>query len=353
MNQALAKTPPEKAPESTQYDLFGTFFGDARDLSNTIELWDAIPKYGISARTQNRLRDKGGRLPIDEYEFEYRPSSVVNSPPIRCKLSIQAASIKSDDGQTDFYPSVDEELIEQVLKKIFTDQNYGLHDVRQNESWVRFTLYMIRKELQARGKTRSYQEIIRSLEIMTRSILEVEIIGKGKRLLYTNPILTDLTRITRSDYLDDPKSMWCARLPAIVSKSINELTFRQFNYGTNMSLSTPLARWLQTTLSHQYTNASLQHPYGMLYSTIKRDSRHLHHSRTTANLEAVDSALKELAERHVILSYSVERRMKGRKIEDAMFQLTPHPDFIKEMKAANARAREARARIEKQGKLGR
>lgn len=345
MTKALAKAPQEQGPKSIQYDLFSQFFGDSRDLSNTIELWDAIPKYAVSARQQSLMRDANGRLPIHEHEFDYRPAPRLDSQPIRCKVSIQPATIKTDGGQIDFYPSVDEELIEEVLKKIFTDQHYGLHDARQPESWVRWTLYMIRKEMKARGKSRSYQEITRSLEILTRSIYEVEITGKGRRLLYTNPILTDLTRITRSDYIDDPRSTWCARLPAIVSKSINDLSYRQFNYGTLMSLSTPLARWLHKRLSHQYTNASLHHLYNILYSTIERDSGLLHHSRTTKNITAINAALDELGSHHVVLGHSHERRMKGRRIADVLFELTPHPDFVREIKAANARASQSRERI--------
>jgi hypothetical protein len=58
-----------------QYDLFTTFFGkNKRVLSNTIELWDAIPKYAASPRQQNACRDRNGRLPVHPQEFEYRPS---------------------------------------------------------------------------------------------------------------------------------------------------------------------------------------------------------------------------------------------------------------------------------------
>lgn len=347
MSNALTKTPPQQAPKSVQYDLFTRFFGDARDHSNTIELWDAIPKYAVGARRQNKLRDENGRLPLHEHEFEYRPSFGDDKQPVRCRLSVQPASIKTDTGQIDFYPSMDEELIEEVLKKIFTDQQYGLHTVQQGESWVRFTLYMIRKELNERGKTRSYQEILRSLEIMTRSVTEVEIIGKGKKLLYTNPIITDLTRITRSDYLDDPHSMWCARLPALVSKSINDLTYRQFNYLKHFDLSTQLGFWFHKRLSHNYVNADFLHPYTILYSSIKRDSGHLYDDQTTnRHLSVIGGVLDEFVEKSILLSHESERRMKGRKILDVLYKLIPHPEFIKDMKASNARVKEGQARVQ-------
>ena len=168
------KSPPESVDKNKQYDLFTTFFSkDPRDLSNTIELWDAIPKYAVSPRQQNASRDDNWRLPVHVQEFEYRPSHL-DTAPITCRLKVQPASIEIQPGKfMDFYPSTDEELIEEVLKKIFADQQYGMHSVAGNESWVRFTLYMIQKELKTRGKSRSIDEIKRSLEIMSQAVVEV------------------------------------------------------------------------------------------------------------------------------------------------------------------------------------
>jgi len=154
------RSPPERAEKNMQYDLFTTFFGkNKRVLSNTIELWDAIPKYAVSPRQQNACRDRNGRLPVHPQEFEYHPSHR-DTPAITCRLKVQPASIEVEPGQfVDFYPSSDEELVEEILKKIFSDQQYGVHSVAGNESWVRFTLYMIQKELKTRRKTRSIDEI--------------------------------------------------------------------------------------------------------------------------------------------------------------------------------------------------
>ena len=340
------KSPPGTVSHSLQYDLFATFFGiDKSDLSNTIELWDAIPKYAVSPRQQNARRDENGRLPVYVQEFEYRPSSRETSS-ATCRLMMQPASIEVEPGQfIDFYPSTDEELIEEVLKKIFSDQQYGMHSVPANESWVRFTLYMIQKELKARGRTRSIDEVKRSLEILSRAVCEIEMKGRSRRLIYTNPILNDLARINREDYLQDPKSLWYARLPALVSKSINDLTYRQFNYSTLMSLPTALSRWFHKRLSHQYTNAHVLNPYNIKFSTIERDSGLLHHSRRSANLKAVESALNELTNRNILLNSTHEQQRQGRKITDVLYILTAHPSFVSEVKAANARQRDHRATL--------
>ena len=348
------RTPPHPA-RSAQYDLFATFFGNERDLSNTIELWDALPKYSVTPRIQSQMRDEKGRLPVYRRELEYRPSPRAENPvPFKYAITLQPASIETEDGYRDFYPSADEELVEEVIKKIFSQQRYGIHDVRNAESWVKFTLHMIRKELARRGKTRSIPEIKRSIEILSKTVIDLTIEGAGQRkTLYTNPILNDLTRVTIADRLEDPTAMWTARLPALVSLSINNLSYRQFNYGLLMSLSSQLARWLLKRLSHEYTNASLMHPYKILFSTIERDSALLHHARVASNINTVQRALEELVANHALLDFKVEKRRNGAAIADVLYTLTPHPDFVKQVKAANARANDGRARLPVQPKLPR
>lgn len=335
----MTKKPPVSAPESEQYDLFSSFFGNEKELSNTIEFWDSVPKYCVSKRVQNNLRDESGRLPVYEQVFHYHASPKSENAPVICKLTIQPASIKTGEGFTDFYPSANEHLIEEVLKKIFSDQRYGLHDVAQSESWVKFTLYMIQKELKARGKTRSITEIKQSLEVLARAVYEIQIKGqRRKKLLYTNPILNDLTRVTRDDYEDDPQATWCARLPTLISKSINGLTFRQYNYGRLMQLSNQLAWWFYLRLSHEFTNANLMTPYKTLYTTIERDSGLLNKNSKSKNIQAVDEMLQELKDNDVILTWDTDKRFKGRQILDVLYTITPSSNFVKEVKAANARA---------------
>lgn len=339
------KTPPAPV-KSRQFDLFSSFFGDSKDLSNTIELWDAIPKYCVSQKQQNYLRDEKGNLPLHDQKFEYRPTGHGQPDAVRCTITIQPASIRDDTGTaTQYYPSTDEELIEEVLKKIFTDQRFGIHAPQQNESWVRFSLGMIYRELKARGKSRSYPEIIKSLEILARSVYVVQIEGPSKKLAYENTILSNMTRTTRADYLQDTKALWCAQLPALVSKSISELTYRQFNYATLMSLSTPLARWLHKRLSHNYINAGLLQPYNILFSSIHRDSGLLHHVKQAINIKTAESALEELKEKNVLWWFKKEERRQGRAVRDALYTLQPTNDFISEIKAANARQRDAQKTI--------
>jgi hypothetical protein len=68
--------PDDAAFASPQLSLFQSFLcntNDERDrLSNTIELWDSIPKYAVSQQAMNKMRTKEGYLPRLEKEFTYR-----------------------------------------------------------------------------------------------------------------------------------------------------------------------------------------------------------------------------------------------------------------------------------------
>jgi hypothetical protein len=339
------KKPPASLQKSLQYDLFTTFFGEAAELSNTIELWDSIPKYAVSPRAQNALRSHDKRLPVHEYCFVYASRRDGQRFESACRVAIQPASIKTRDGYIDFYPSTDEELVDEVIRKIFADQQCGMHDPDNTESWVRFSVQMVRKELKARGKTRSLDEIKRSIDILSKTHISL-FLDDTDDPVYSAPILSDVTRVTRQKYLNDTSMTWVARLPALISKSVNELTYRQFNYGVLMSLSSPLARWLHKRLSHNYTNASHLDPYEALFSSIQRDSGLLAYKRTNDNLQALEAALDELQSTHVLYSWErVEERREGRRIVDIKYRLSAHSDFIRDVKAANARLKDFRSTL--------
>jgi len=345
VSRKTVKKPPENLPQSLQYDLFTTFFGEAAEFSNTIELWDAIPKYAVSPRAQNALRSPDKRLPVHEYRFVYASRRAGQRFESTCRVAIQPASIKTKDGYVDFYPSTDEELVDEVIRKIFADQQCGLHDPGNTESWVRFSVQMVRKELKARGKTRSLDEIKRSIDILSKTHVAL-FLDDTDDPVYSAPILSDVTHVTRQKYLKDTSMTWVARLPALISKSVNELTYRQFNYGVLMSLSSQLSRWLHKRLSHNYTNASLLDPYDILFSSIQRDSGLLTYKRTNDNLKALDAAFEELQESSVLHSWErAEERRAGRKIVDIKYRLHAHSDFIKDVKAANARLKDSRATL--------
>ena len=156
------KKPPKDPIKSLQLDLFSQFVtNDQSQVSNTIELWERIPKYFFTAKQVEKLRTIDGLA--KPYEWSYTENENEYT------VSIQPALIKQKDGKYKaFFPGVTEELIEEALKKIFSDQQYAIHDPEKTESWIKFTLGMIQKALKTKGRSRSIDEIKQAIEVMNK-----------------------------------------------------------------------------------------------------------------------------------------------------------------------------------------
>lgn len=166
------KKPPALPLHSPQYDLFSQFVtNDPSEVSNTVEVWESIPKYFFTPHQVQKLRTSTGHA--NPYKWAYKYNS------IDCEVKIQPALLEQKDGSYKaFFPSVTEELVEESLKKILADQRYGMHDPGNLETWVKFTLSMIQKELTTRGRSRSRNEIKHAIEVMSSCIITLSKEGK-------------------------------------------------------------------------------------------------------------------------------------------------------------------------------
>ena len=114
-----------------QLSLFQTFLPDEDKYSNTIELYDAIPKYyPIKKMRDKRVNDTF--LPHMDREFEHKGNAY--------KLTISPGRVIYKDGTArEFYPSFREELVEEALRKIACDRLNGVF--LNGQAGVQFTLY--------------------------------------------------------------------------------------------------------------------------------------------------------------------------------------------------------------------
>lgn len=317
-----------------QLELFAHFFGED-DYSNTVDLWDSIPKHCLNPRQQAALRDANGRLEVFEHRFDFRGKD--------CRVEVTPARVMGEDGRRwDFYPSHDEKLIETVLRKIFVDGQHGGHDVHELESWVTFTLGMVRRELKARQRTRTIDEIKRSIDIMNQTTVRV-FLGNDPNPVYSGSILPDVVRVTRDEWLQDASTRWAVRLPTLVSKSINDHTYRQLNYRIWFELNSSFGQWLFERMSHRFTQAGGLNKFSMSFSAMQRDSGMLRQQRPSANVKTVEKALEELKERDVLLFWTKdEERGKRNAIVDIKYHLTASDQFRRDQVESNKRAKAIR-----------
>lgn len=330
--------PTEADFKGKQLDLFRSFLcnGDKeRDrLSNTLDLWDSVPRYSVSRQAMDKERKVRGFLDLKEINFHYRGT------PLQAIIQPARVREKKDGATKDYYPGANEELIEDALRKIAAEQHNAFFDKPNYRSGVAFTLYMLREELKKRGHTRSYQQIVLSLNILARSTIEIRTVdGKIGEGFAVNAYISGLSAVSKSTLADDPQAKWIVQFHPLVTQAIDALTYRQYNYAQMMNHSTQIARWLHKQLSLKFTFASIATTFEMRYSTIKRDSALFDgYRRTTAAIEALDDAFAELKTGKILMDFkkNLITGLRG-KIDDAVYTLTPSLDFVAQIKAANKR----------------
>jgi hypothetical protein len=330
------------APEAgefnnSQLNLFQEFLcntSEERDrLSNAIDFWDSVPRFNVSRKDMSKSRLHERFLEKNVATFQYRGTTYTRT--------ITPARVTDLDGQQrDYYPSATEELVEDALRKLATEQHRGYFDRPNYRSGVVFSMYELREELAKRGHARSYQEVRLALDILSGSLIEISSQDALKgEMLTRSPYLPSVVAVSRKRLKDDPQAKWAVQFHPLVTGSIDKVTYRQFNYDALMKHTSQLARWLHKQLVLKCTGADLLKPFSMRYSTVKRDSGLLDgYSRERDAIASLQSAFEELKGQKVLASFDrADETGLRKKLVDVVFQIWPSAEFVREVKAANKR----------------
>ena len=322
---------PAKAKKLDDYDkskpiqltLFEMLLPHEREFSNTVELYDFIPKYHWGK--VQRINDKF--LDSLEREFECRG--------VKYKVKIRPASVEDNKGvERYYYPSKREELVEDALRK-FVAEGQGVF--LDEQAGVTFSLYQLQEELKKNGHSYSKDQIKDALLICARTNMTVTN-ENGSSVLVSN-LFETLGLQTREDWKEQGnKTRAFVRFNSLVTKSITSRTFRQLNYEKVMSYKNVIARQLHKRMSHHYIQASIANPYHFLLSTVIRDFGLTQYKQLRDNLRDVQIALEEMIEKKVLISYQAEKiieNSKRAKLLDAKLTLIPDPTFVSEIIGAN------------------
>lgn len=311
--------------ESVQLDLFEFIQPKEKHYSNTIELYDFMPKYHWGK--VERINDTF--LKSLERSFECRGT--------KYKIEIKPARLKDKEGtEREYFPSKREELVEDALRRFATaGQGLFLDDA----AGVTFTLYQLQQELKRNGHSYSTAQLKNALLICAETKILVS--TSDGTDVFVSSIFETLGLQTREDWKDKgQKSKAFVRFNSLVTESIKTGTFRQLNYEKAMSYKSIIARQLPKRMSHHYTQASITQPYNITLSTIIRDFGLTKYDTPKHNLRNVCKALDEMKKFEVLLSYRIEPTHDAQarnKLINAKLILTPHPIFAGEVMQANKR----------------
>lgn len=328
-----AVTPEEEPKRLEQYNqckpeqmtFFEQMLPEERRFSNTIELYDFIPKY-----VWGKVQRVGGQfLKTLDREFECRGR--------RYRVKIHPARLPDKDGEErEYFPSKREELVEDALRK-FASEGQGLF--LDEQASVTFSLYQLQNELKKNGHSYSKDQLKDALMICAQTKIVVH--SEDGDAVLVSSVFQTVGLTTREDWEGQgQKTRAFVRFNPLVTESIKKRSFRQINYEKSMSFSSVIARQLHKRMAHHYTQASMTTPYHILLSTIIRDFGLTAYAQLRDNLRDVENALQEMQQKEVVAFYRIEKTFdstRRNKLADAKFIITPHPRFVTEVTQANKR----------------
>lgn len=299
-----------------QMELFQSLMPDDKQFSNTIEFYDFCPKY-IYWRTE-RLQDKF--LDRLERNFECRG--------MKYTIAIDPAKIKDSDGVVrDYFPGVVEELVEDALRKLAVD-GHGLF--LDDQAAVTFTLYELQQELAKTGHTYSLDQIKKALMVCVGTTIHLT--TESGETVFSDHLFETVGLNTREDWKGQGKKTKAfVRFNSLVTKSIKEGTWRQFNYEISMRFKSVVSRQLNKRLSHNFTYANMAQDFNISLSTMLRDFGLTPYEYMRDNLRHVTKALDEMVEKQVIRKYEVKNVYdtgRKNKLVDAVITIKPDLDFV-------------------------
>jgi hypothetical protein len=260
--------------------------------SNTVELYDIIPKYARAGHEQAIVSnpDESRRT----YTITYKKRTY--------RIQIDAAKIKNKLGKFEYvYPSTQEEIVEDVIRYLSVSQDIGF--LRDNYG-CRCSLYLIKAELKKRGKTRSTAEVKRSIEILGKSELTIYIEPTQHKeppvQIFTGTFFSESTIMNFSQWTQSKKSR-CndtfttkIKFHNMVTDRILEGDFRLVRYDICMNYKHPMARWLHKRISHCHKGADSKTPFMINLSTIFNDGNWCWTNRIRTNKKTLLKALEEM-----------------------------------------------------------
>lgn len=271
----------------------------AHRATNSLGMYDICPKYARQNNDPYWVDDPLKTTRVSSFSF--RSQSYV--------VEVEAAKLVEKDGSIRYYfPSTNEELVEDVLRHLMTiDRQKSFFD---DNIGCQFSLFFIYSELKKYNKTRSKAEIRHSLRILQKAFLTIYLEktydnGRGAPL-FSGPFFSEATVIDLDDYFtrathqDEDRVKGKIKFHNMVSEGIKKMDFRLNRYDICMSYKLDMARWLHKRISHMHTGADLATPFTIKLRTIFNDGNWSWQNRNNKNKTKVETAINEMIEKGMV-----------------------------------------------------
>ncbi|WP_343192402.1 plasmid replication protein [Buchnera aphidicola] len=286
-------------------------------FSNTIELYDAIPKY----------------IWNNKIKFNYLSEMIITRYCLlqgqRLIIKIKPAIIEKKKKIVFIYPGAREEILEDTLRKLAIE---GKGQVIEGKFGVFFTLYELQKELKKINHGYNLNEIKEAIQVCQSANIECS--SKDKKIFISSGFFPVISLSKKKCKINNKNTCYVQFHP-LVNYSIHNLSFREYNYNLCMQIRSPLARYIYKRMSHYWRQANIMSPYTLsLFNFLKCSSRILS-IRISENIRAMKNSLTILIEKKIINTYNTIKIKSNRKIVDVKYIIFPHDNFIQQTINAN------------------
>jgi hypothetical protein len=302
------------------------------DYSNTVELYDFMPKYVWSK--QDRINDQFLERITRTFEFRGR----------EFQLKMDPARLEDKDGVVrEYFPGIKEEHVEDILRKMMTE-GYGV--MLDGEAGIRFTLYQLQQELADHGHTYSYDQIKNAIQVLKGTDIYLEASKTGDQ----DSINIAFSPIETYGFKDNgDETQTFVRFSPLVTRSIKQQSYRMINYKkVNEFSNDVIARQLYKRLSHVYTYAKVGNTFNIMLTTLIRDFGLTFYEKLGQNAKQVEKALEVLKTNRVLNKYEaipVFEKKPRKKLTDVKYILHPDVKFVSDIIDANNRQREIKNQL--------
>jgi hypothetical protein len=311
---ARGKRQPFPTPTDYQLSLF--YYDVTERFTNVVDVYGEIPKF-VHNEPQRREKRSEKLESIQRY-------FTANGEKYSIVLHPAKVEVLDKRGQLKFtyeaFPGTREEIVEDAIMKIAIRKRniFTLRDTIR----VPVKLYEIEQELIACGHTLNWQEIKESLKILNGSRM---VLQKGKRVTWSTSTFPDI--LFSSDTEGD--EIGYVQLHPLVAEGIKAGLYLQIDYDLSMRLKGNYTRKIYKTLASKFKWAGkpASDPFRMGLSSFLDKHSFKVYARLSDNAKVFRSALDELKDEGLILSYEERQIKQARKVSDYEYFITATPKF--------------------------
>lgn len=303
--------------------------------SNTIELYDAFPKFVHGKYTVINEHD----LPPEQHVIERRFTLPVRAEDgTKSKqdfyLKITPATIiRKKAGKTIrcfAYPSYREMLVEDAIRKIAIEHGALLKDGKVG---CRFSIRQIRRILENAGHAMPHHAVVEAINVMNKCTLEYGYVESDNktRVSARSPLFPEVAFRTQDEYAEDNEALSFVSFHKLVNKGIASLNYRNYDFATCIRYKSGITSYLHKRLSQRFVQAAKDNSYRLGVVEFAISSGMNEDMPFKERVRTLKESLDELQENGVVASYEtlpVPDPVDRRKRADVIFEIRVTEDFV-------------------------